>query len=442
MDPMLSSPAGAETRGPETSGHVLVVDDDPDVQQAARLLLGRQGLRVSAALKPAEIWSVLATEAVDAILLDLNFQRGAVSGAEGFACLDQILAHDPKAVVIVVTGHSGINIAVQAMRAGARDFVMKPWNNARLVATVEAAIAQSRQRDASPDAGLNSETPLLGDSPAMARLRDLIRRAAPTLASVLIHGEAGTGKSLIARTLHRQSTRAEGPCVVVDLSLLPGEAAATRLFEGPDGGALEEAKAGALVLEEVSALPAPAQARLLHRLEQGGISARLIATTRRRPGELTGRGGLSEALLYRLNSVELVAPTLREREGDALILAEHFLRLFAGRHGRQHKLLSPEASDLILATAWPGDVRALRQAMERCVIFSDGSRYEAADLGLADLSTPQSPAATASPLNLAQTERALVAAALKRHSFNVSHAAKELGLTRAALYRRMSKHGL
>jgi DNA-binding NtrC family response regulator len=419
-------------------GHVLVVDDDADVQQAARLLLGRHGFTVSTAAQPGQIWSVLAQTPVDVILLDLNFARGAVSGAEGFACLAEIMAHDRHAVVVVATGHSGVNIAVQAMRAGASDFVMKPWSNARLLATLDAALDLRRRRleQATPlaDPARGDEEVLIGESAAMARVRDLIRRAAPTAASVLISGAAGTGKSLVARTLHRQSPRADGPFICLDLQALTPEAAAEALFGGGEArGALEDARGGSLVLDEIGACAPALQGRLLTALEGSRVEARLIATTRRPPAELA----LREALLFRLNTIEIALPPLSAREEDARLIAEHDLRLFAARHGRPQKLLSPDALAAIATTRWPGEVRGLRQAVERCVIFSDGPRYEAADLHAA-----LAPSAAAPTPSLAETERALVAAALKRASFNVSHAAKALGLTRAALYRRMAKHGL
>jgi DNA-binding NtrC family response regulator len=412
-------------------GHVLVVDDDADVQQAARLFLGRHGFCVSTAAQPAQIWGVLAQASVDVILLDLNFSRGAVSGAEGFACLAEIMAHDPHAVVVVVTGHSGINIAVQAMRAGAADFVMKPWNNARLLTTLEAALDLRRRRlgaaGATPEAVVSDDDILLGESAAMERVRELIRRAAPTQACVLILGEAGTGKSLVARALHRQSPRAGDPFVCLDLPALGEEAARD---------ALADARDGVLVLDEVSALTPSLQSRLLTLLDADRLPARLIATTRRPRGELA----LREELLLRLNTVEIIVPPLSTRGDDAQTLAEHFLRLFAVRHGRPQKPLSPEAQAWIAEARWPGEVRGLRQAMERCVIFSDGEVYEASDLRAALAASDLGGVAPSQ--SLAETERAMVAAALKRASFNVSHAAKALGLTRAALYRRMAKYGL
>ena len=430
--------------------HVLFVDDDPDVLKAAGLLLNRHGLRMTEARSPAEAWSVLAAEPVDAILLDLNFARGATAGDEGFQCLDDILARDPHAAVVVVTGHSGINIAVAAMRAGASDFVMKPWNNDRLITTINTALETRRQRlkaanannraaASTPDVWMDS-APLLGESPAIQRVRDLVRRAAPTDASVLIHGEAGTGKTLITRNLHLQSARAAGPFVPVDLAGLSTAEAETALF-----GAVEQARGGTLLLKEVAALAPLLQIKLLDLLDsrRTGISAldvRVLAATRQREA-LTGPQGLRDDLFYRLNTVEILAPPLRERGGDALILARHFLHLYAQRYGRPVKTLAPEVIETIVESPWPGDVRALRQAMERCVIFAEGESYRLSDLALTE--TQPTPAAPArSDLNLVESERTLISRALKRHNFNVSHAAKELGLTRAALYRRMAKHGL
>jgi DNA-binding NtrC family response regulator len=423
--------------------HVLFVDDDADVQKAARLLLARHDMRMSSAKDPAEAWSVLAAGSVDLILLDLNFARGATSGAEGFACLAEIMDHDPQAVVVVVTGHSGVAVAVQAMRAGPSDFVMKPWRNERLIETLERALAARRRPQAGkPFVGeVDADQPLLDESAAMQRVRDLIRRAAPTDAAVLIHGAAGTGKSLMARTLHRQSARRGGPFVAVDLAGLSAEAAGLALF-GDEGsgvvGAIASASGGTLVLDEIAALTPRLQARLLEALK-AQTTFRIVSISTRRREALKAQGGLGNDLLYLLNTVEIAAPTLCGREDDARVLAEHFLRLFALRHGRGPRPLTDLATAAIAAHPWPGDVRALRQAMERCVIFAEGDCYDIGDIPFPEAIDRADGAA---PLNLVQSERALVSAALKSNSFNVSHAARQLGLTRAALYRRMAKYGL
>jgi DNA-binding NtrC family response regulator len=416
------------------SGHVLVVDDDADVLKAASLLLTRHGMKVSVARNPAEAWSALAADPADVVLLDLNFSRAATSGEEGFAWLTEVIAHDPDAVVVVVTGHSGVNIAVAAMRAGASDFVMKPWRNDRLVATLENALELRRRRRGANDPAVMApeETDalplLLGDSPAMERVRAIIRRVAPTDAAVLILGEAGVGKSLIARNIHHQSARASSPFVALDMDGLDAETLPA---------ALARARGGTLCLEDIGALSRPAQGTLAAALETSG-DTRLIATTRRRE-TLKGPSGLRDDLLFRLNTVEIMAPPLSARGGDALLLAEHFLRLFAKRYDRPSKPLSAEAAAFIRGRTWVGEVRALRQAMERCVIFAEGPAYELADVAAGE-AAHESP--TAGGLDLAASERALIARALESHAFNVSHAARQLGLTRAALYRRMAKHGL
>jgi DNA-binding NtrC family response regulator len=331
---------------------------------------------------------------------------------------------------------------------------MKPWSNTRLLATIDGALDLRRRRrqaaapragaarreeagDDTPDFG----APLLGESAAIQRVRDLVRRVAPTDAAVLIHGEAGTGKSLIARALHQQSARAAGPFIAVDLGAPTAEEA---LFGDAAGeSAFARARGGSLFLDEVGALAPRLQGRLLERLETRGGAAdlRLIAATRKPREALRGPGGLRDDLLYRLNTVEILAPPLRMREGDALLLADHFLRLYARRYDRPVKALAPDAAEAILNHPWPGDARALRQAMERCVIFADGAHYALEDLALNDRPPDAQPAARPE-LNLAEQERGLITRALKRNSFNVSHTAKELGLTRAALYRRMAKHGL
>ena len=456
MTDALSTPA-------EQQGHVLFVDDDADVVHAAALLLGRHGVKLTGARSPVEARSVLAAERIDVVLLDLNFTRGATSGEEGFVGLQQILADDPQAVVVVVTAHSGISVAVRAMQAGASDFVMKPWNNARLLATLQDALALRRRRLARPaaeaGAGSEPEPMLLGESPAIQRIRSLIARAGPTGASVLVLGEAGTGKSLAARRLHLASPRRDGAFVTVDFAALEPGAAEQALFGGASAegapvqgapvqgalaqGALAQAGGGTLVLDEVGEMAPGLQLRLTAALARGGQGApRIIATSRRRRTALQGRGGLRDELLYLLNTVEMALPAMAERDGDAVLLAEHFLRLFAARHARAPRLLSKAARAAVLASPWPGGVRALRQAMERSVIFAEGPAYEPADLGLESDGDAEAAQPADSALNLQVSERVLVAAALKRHSFNVSQAARELGLTRPALYRRMAKHGL
>lgn len=402
------------------SPHILVVDDDADIGRAARLLLERHGMTVAVAADPAAAWVCLAGRPADAILLDLNFARGRTSGEEGFALLDRLLAADARAVVIVVTGHSGIAVAVQAMRGGASDFVIKPWNNDRLLATVERGVALRRARLAVAATTLGapplSEGALLGESAAIARVRALLAQVAATDAPVLVRGAAGTGKSLVARLVHGASARADRPLVTLEGDGVPDAAGATLLIDHAD---------------RVPRALHAALARL-----PGDV--RVIATSRLDRGAL--RDALGEDLLYRLNTIELDLPPLAERGDDVLLLARHFLALFAARYARPVKPLAAEAARAIAADPWPDNVRGLRQAMERAVLLGTGDAHDVADFALA---LPQDGGAPrALDLSLARNEEALVAAALKRHGFNVSRAAAELGLTRAALYRRMARHGL
>jgi DNA-binding NtrC family response regulator len=414
-------------------GVVLFVDDDADVLASAEVLLGRNGYRMAAARTPTEAWSVLATETIDVILLDLNFTRGATSGAEGFQWLSEIRARDPDAVVVVVTGHSGINVAVQAMKSGAADFVMKPWNNARFLETLGAAYAVRRQRRraAGEPAATEDVPPIVGESAAIQRVRGLIDRAAPTDASMLIHGEPGSGKTLAARTIHARSARAAGPLVTVDGRSLTHDAARPALSQ-----AVADAAGGTLVLDEIAELPPAFQSALLAALE-AARDTRLVSTA---TGGRDAVAGIRGDLLARLSTVEVFLPPLAERGADAVLLVRHFVRLFSHRYGREPKALDPSALEGLQMRPPAGEVRGLRQAAERAVVLSQGPRLTAADF--APTAGPDPAAPAGGDLNLARSEKTAVEAALKRHAHNISQAARELGLTRAALYRRMVKHGL
>jgi DNA-binding NtrC family response regulator len=317
------------------------------------------------------------------------------------------------------------------MKAGASDFVMKPWNNGRFLETVRAAADLRRSRvggDAVP--ALDDDLLMVGDSPSIKKVRDLIARVAPTGAAVLIHGEAGTGKDLAARLLHTRSGRA-GELVRIDVRGL-GEDVSEAI-----GEAAAEARGGTLFLDEVADLSSAAQARLLAVLDTGP-DLRLVSATRRGPD---GLSALRDDLIGRLNTVEIALPGLAQRGDDLILLLEHFIRLFARRYGRPPKPLDPMAIDLLRLQPPPGQVRGLRQAAERAVVLSEGDVLTAADFA-APAAVAASPMGGAPDFNLARSERAIVEAALKRHGHNVSQAARDLGLTRAALYRRMVKHGL
>ena len=450
-------------------GKVLFIDDDADVLTSVRLLLGRHELEVMTAADPADGLRLLGAAQVDAVLLDLNFSRSATTGEEGLKALADILQQDADAAVVVVTGHSGINIAVAAMRAGASDFVTKPWSNDRFVATVKAAVELRRRRRASGGGvaapAAVAQAVILGGSPAMNRLRALIARAAPTEANVLVLGESGTGKELAARAIHQGSRRAGGPFVPVDLAAIPEAEVESELFgrrrggagaEGERTGLFAAANRGTLFLDEVGRLPAGLQAKLLAALERREVvpvgaeralpvDVRVIAASNMSRQQLYSETTLRADLLHRLNTVEISVPPLRDRGEDILELSRHYLRLYARQYARPEKPLTPDAVQALKRDGWRGNVRALRHAMERAAVLSEGPAYEAADFPLGASGSGDAGGAPSLPggdLNLARSERWLIEQALRRHHFNVSHAARDLGLTRAALYRRMEKHGL
>ncbi|MES3084317.1 sigma-54-dependent transcriptional regulator [Sphingomonas faeni] len=408
-----------------TESHILVIDDDPDIAKAARLLLERHGMRVSTAANPEAAWVLLAGEPIDVILLDLNFARGRTTGEEGFAMLDRLIAADARAVVIVVTGHSGIAVAVRAMRSGATDFVIKPWNNERLLTTVERGLALRRAKLETAATPPVHDGILLGESAGITRARDLVARVAPTAAPILIHGAAGTGKTLVARLVHQASSHAALPLITVD-----AEAADAAVIAQQTAAAA----GGLLVIDHIDRLPRALNGVLLSALD--GI--RVIATTRL---DRTGvRVAIGEDLLDRVGTIEIALPPLVDRAGDVALLARHFLALFAYRHGKPLRPLDADAVQAIAADRWPDNVRGLRQMMERAVLLGNGETYAISDL----LRSPGAaePQSLAPDLSLARNEETLITAALERHAFNVSRAAAQLGLTRAALYRRMARYGL
>jgi DNA-binding NtrC family response regulator len=407
------------------------------------------------------------------VLLDANFARGATDAAEGLGLLGRFLAKDPGLAIVMITAHAGISVAVEAMKRGATDFVSKPWSNERLVATVRnAAALRASRRGAAAASPAGAETaaasPMIGDSPAMARVRSLIARAAPTEANVLILGENGTGKELAARSLHEQSGRVRGPMVTVDLGAVAAELIDSELFGHVKGaftdaradrvGRIEAANGGTLFLDEIGNLPLHLQPKLLTALEQRQVTPvganravpvdiRVIAATNMSPAMLRDPRHFRQDLLFRLNTLEIELPALRERREDLATLTDHFLALYARRYGRRVPELSPAAREALAAHDWPGNVRALRHAVERALILGGEDRLEPADFSLGPSPVRMAPEAVVtterrSDLNLERAERRLVEEALRKHGYNISAAAAELGLSRAALYRRMEKHGL
>jgi DNA-binding NtrC family response regulator len=366
---------------------------------------------------PAEAYSLLAVESVDAILLDLNFSRAQISGEEGLACLREIRRHNPDAVVLVVTGHSGLTVAVQALRSGASNFIMKPWSNERLLEALEEALSQTRPAGKA-EVGPSGTGPIVGACDAVVRVRELVARYAPLTASVLISGETGTGKSLAAQALHRQSGRA---------GLVSCEA--TSLDVAGLGGLTDTT----LVIENIDRLPAQANLPLLSWLQGAGRgNCRVVATTVFAATET----GLDRGLSYALSTLEILMPPLHDRGNDIELLAEHFGRVFAMSQGLAFRPLSPDAAAALKGVRWQDNLHALRRAVERATVMAAGPVIAPTDLDL-----PDADAGPSEDLSLERTEKFMIEEALKRHNFNVSKAAVDLGLTRQALYRRMARHG-
>jgi DNA-binding NtrC family response regulator len=450
----------------------IVVDDDPDIALAARLALRDLFATVTTLSAPEELAAVLKTESPDVIVLDLNFERGATDGREGLDHLGRIMALDPDAAVVIITAHGAVSTAVEAIKRGASDFVAKPWSNERLAATVRSAAALRRskiearvERERSTELGQPSaiDTPLLGKSDSMSRVRQLIERAAPTDANVLILGENGTGKEIVAREIHRLSRRAGKPMVSIDLGATSESLFESELFGHVKGaftgatadrlGRLKAADHSTLFLDEIGNLPLHLQPKLLTALEQRQvlpvgankpvpIDVRVVAATNLGAEKLADESRFRQDLLFRLNTIEIQLPPLRARRDDIPQLLDHYLALYARKYDKPVRTLGGETLDLLTNYDWPGNVRALRHAAERAVILADGETYQIEDFPL-----PSRPESSMLPslggtLNLDQLEKQMIERALRMHHFNISLAAGELGLSRGALYRRMEKHGL
>jgi len=460
---------------------VLVVDDEEDILLAAKLLLKRHFASVETLRDPKRLPDFVRRNGFDVLLLDMNFAAGAERGAEGLALLSQVLALDPQAVVVLVTAHADVGLAVEAMKRGAADFVTKPWENERLLATLiaasnlrksrlEASEFRNRSRGLAEATRIDGE--MVGTSPAMLRVFQMIRRAAPSGANVLVLGENGTGKELVAREIHRRSKRASEAFLRVDLGTLSPQLFESELFGHRRGaftdakqdriGLLRAASGGTLFLDEIGNVPLHLQGKLLTALERREVTpvgaerpepidVRLICATNLAPERLADENVFRQDLLYRINTVEIALPPLRERPEDIPLLLEHFIAIYSEKYNVAPKRLSAAALDGLTAHAWPGNVRALRHAIERAVILSEGEMLELGDFSFAvgaGTSAPSAPSALAAgPAGLESSrldavERDAIARALETHGRNISRAAESLGLTRASLYRRMEKHGL
>jgi DNA-binding NtrC family response regulator len=451
---------------------ILIVDDNEDILHAARLLLKRHFASVQTLEDPSGLGALMRKTGFDVLLLDMNFTAGADDGAEGLARLAEVLAIDPLAVVVMVTAHSDVELAVDAMKKGAADFVTKPWENERLLATLMAALnlrrsrleaAELRQRNSGLAAATHVESGMIGTAPTMVKVFGAIRRTAPTDANVLILGENGTGKELVAREIHRLSRRAGEVFLRVDMGALSPQLFESELF-GHRRGAFTDAKqdrtgffraaaGGTLFLDEIGNVPLHLQSKLLTALERREvvpvgaekpepIDVRLICATNLGKDRLADENLFRQDLLYRINTVEITLPPLRERIEDIPLLLAHYATLYAQKYNLAPKRLSAALIDRLSAWAWPGNVRALRHAVERAVILSDGDMLGMGDFPMADADRDPPAEAATDVSRLDAVEKAAIVRALEKHKNNVSRAADALGLTRTSLYRRMEKYGL
>jgi DNA-binding NtrC family response regulator len=463
-----------------SDGRVLVVDDNRDVLTALRLLLKEHVDTVHTATDPSSIPSLLRDHAYDTILLDMNFQQDASSGREGFEWLDKIQEIDPQAVVVMITAYGDVEKAVRAMKTGAADFIVKPWTDPELVASVQAAIKLHQTRAAAEpsvdettsetDVGLaEDEEPgfegIIGESDEMQSVFELIRKVAGTDANVLVLGENGTGKELVARAVHRRSERADGPFVTADLGALSPSLFESELFGHVEGaftgaesdraGRFEAADGGTLFLDEIGNIPMELQKKLLTVLQRrevtrvGDVEARpvdirLVCATNQPIYDAMDEGDFRQDLLFRINTVEIDLPPLREREDDVLLLARHFLEEYADTYNAATEGFTDEARSALHQYHWPGNVRELKHTIERAVILSESTEIAPNDLRFSAPSPESSSDAEASfdTLNLNDLEQKAVRKALSKHGGNVSQAAEELGISRRALYRRIEKYGL
>lgn len=454
------------------SGKILVVDDNIDVLFALKLLLKKNFAEITTEENPERIPDLVSNNNFDVILLDMNFTKDAISGKEGFYWLKKILDIDPSAVVIFITAYGDVENAVKAIKLGAVDFINKPWQNEKLIATVAAAyklrlsrleIDVLKEKQSGYKAILDQPFgDFIGSSPGMIKVFETIKKVAKTDASVLILGENGTGKDLVARSLHKHSERKDEVMINVDLGALTDTLFESELFGHVKGaytdakidrpGRFEIASGGTLFLDEIANLSLPLQSKLLTVLERREVTRlgsnkarpidiRLICATNMSIQQLIKEGKFREDLLYRINTVEIHIPPLRERAEDISLLAEHFLKIYAKKYKKPIKEISSATHKKLLQYSWPGNVRELQHAIERAVIMTDTNVLQPFDFHL----TNKRDAVDELELenyNLEEVERIIILKVLKKHRGNISSAAKELGLTRTSLYRRLEKYDL
>jgi DNA-binding NtrC family response regulator len=454
-------------------GKLLIIDDDEDVLLAAKMLLKKYSHEVIIEKNPKKIPFLLNDSEYDVILLDMNFSKDITSGKEGFYWLNQILEKDPNAVVILITAFGDVEMAVKALKDGATDFVLKPWQNEKLIATISTAsklknsykeVDQLKQtRKVLQEESNQRFKEIIGESPSMKNVYNIIDKVAGTDANVLILGENGTGKELVARALHQKSIRKENVFINVDMGAITETLFESELFGHKKGsftdakedraGRFEVANGGSLFLDEIGNLSLPLQSKLLTALQRREvirigsnkpipIDIRLICATNMPIYDMVNDNTFRQDLLYRINTVEIHLPALRERMEDIKVLSEHFVDMYCRKYRKASKTISASTLKKFEKYKWPGNIRELQHAIERAVIMSDKNTLMSEDFFFLSQSGDVSDEQRNESLDLDEVEKSTIRKAITKHNGNISKAAKELGLTRASLYRRLEKHGL
>lgn len=453
-----------------TDASILIIDDDEDILFSARMLLKDYYKKIKTISDPKGISYLVNSGGYDLVLLDMNYSGSETSGKEGLRWLKEIRRQDPQAIVIMMTAFGTLDLAVQAIRQGATDFVVKPWQNQKLLATLSSAYELRKlkleteklkvtQRFLDEDANKYFGE-FIGQSASMKALYNVIEKTAATDANILILGENGTGKELVARSIHKRSLRADKSIINVDLGSINENLFESELFGHVKGaytdaredrpGRFEAASGSTLFLDEIGNVPLTLQAKLLAALQNRQVTRlgsnkaipvdiRLICATNMPIYEKVDEGGFREDLLYRIKTIEICLPPLRERQGDVILLAAHFISMYCKKYRKPAMKISSDAAKKLEDYLWPGNVRELQHVMERAVIMSDSRILKPSDFLLKDIVKKQMPAAV---LNLEEMNAATVKKVLEKHRGNISRAAKELGLTRAALYRRIEKYDI
>jgi len=452
---------------------ILIADDQPDVLTALRLLLKGENYDISPASSPAAVLKIVERQELDLVLIDLNYTRDTTSGSEGLELLSRIRAIDPTLPVVVMTAWGSVDVAVEAMQRGARDFIQKPWENARLLAVLRTqtelaqALRRSQRLEAEnltlrDDGGPDKRPRIIAESPAMRSIMNVVQRIGPADANVLITGENGTGKEVIARSLHAVSDRASKPLVSVNAAALSEGLFESELFGHVRGaftdaktdrvGRFELADGGTLFLDEIANVPMTLQPKLLRVLETGEfervgssktrkVNVRVLSATNADLKADVVAGRFRQDLMFRLNTVEIHLPPLRERREDVAPLAELFLHQHSERYRRGRMWFTDQALEALRAHSWPGNVRELDHVVERAVLMSSAETVSAMDLALQTTPAAQL-SARLEEMSLEDAERLLITKALARFDGNANRAAEALGLSRSALYRRLQKYGL